>query len=271
MSEEVNATPVDDGLVVNTGTEATTEPAKAADLAPASATEHDKKPVEADLSEGAQKAINKKHWEAKEAERKATTLQARVDELEALQRQTPASEAVNVPEMPDPYSDDFQQQIQARDDAIRHNAGIDADKRFNTQQQQNQQDEAQRQQVASAEQARQSYLGKAAERGFDAEEVSKAAADIVNYGVSDAVAEMLLTEADGADMTMYLRQNPADLQNMQSMPLHAQISHMNNVVRIGAESLKPKTSNAPPPPTDISAGGPLAEVDPLLEGLTINI
>lgn len=263
--------PADDGVIVNTG-DVTETPEKGADLAPASEAEHKDQPQESDYSEGAKKAINKKHWEAKEAQRETVAIQAKYDALKASQE--PTGTAPVVPDLPDIdllSNEEYQVQMKARDTALIQQADFNAAQNYQNKQAQIRQDEALRQQQTDATNLRQTYANKATERGFDADEVLRAATDIANYGVSDAVADMLLNVDDGPDMTLYLRQNPETLAALQSMPVHQQIDHMSNVVRINAESLKPKSSNAPPPPTDISAGGQLNEPDPLLEGLTLNI
>lgn len=272
MSEE-NALPTeaapDDGVIVNTGA-VTETPEKGADLATASEAEHEQKPQESDYSEGAKKAINKKHWEAKEAQRETVALQAKYDALKASQE--PTGTAPIVPELPDIEllsNEEFKEQMKARDNALTQQADFNAAQNYQTKQAQIQQDEALKQQQTDATNLRQTYANKATERGFDADEVLRAATDIANYGVSDAVADMLLNVDDGPDMTLYLRQNPEILTALQSMPVHQQIAHMSNVVRINAESLKPKTNDAPPPPTDIQAGGPVKQTDPLLEGVVI--
>lgn len=269
MSEEVTATPVSDGVVITTA-EPTQEPKQAAELAPASETEHEKTPVDSEYSEGAKKAINKKHWQAEEAKRETAALRAELDQLKAGSVAATV-EPKDVPVIDENlYGEELTAALQERDAIVVQNAEISADARFNEKQQQSQYEESLRQQQATAKEMYNDFLGKAVEQGFEAEEVSSAATDISQYGVSDAVAGMIVADADGGAMAMYLRQNPQELQNLQTMPVHMQVTHMNNVIRQGAESIKPKTSNAPPPPTDITAGGPLTTVDPLLEGATFN-
>ena len=260
----------DDGITIKTEEVVTETPEKGADLATASEAEHDQKPQESDYSEGAKKAINKKHWEANEAQRETAAIQAELDALKASQE--PTGTAPIVPELPDIEllsNEEFKEQMKARDNALTQQADFNAAQNYQIKQAQIQQDEVLRQQQTDATNLRQTYANKATERGFDADEVLRAAADIAKYGVSDAVADMLLNVDDGPDMTLYLRQNPEILTALQSMPVHQQISHMSNVVRINAESLKPKTNDAPPPPTDIAAGGPVKQTDPLLEGVVI--
>ena len=266
MSEE-NATPVNDGVVIETAP-AETKPEVAAELAPASESGHEQTTAEVEFSDGATKAINKKHWQAKEAERQRDALQAELDTLKAGQQVAPA-EAQVVPDAPDGFDDDYLEKLAARDDVIRRNAEIMAQAGYATQQAQTQQDEANRQQQAKNAEVRDAYAGRATGLGLEAEQVMTETAEIINFGISDAIYGMISTEADGPLLAHYLRQNPSELTAMQSMPVHQQVAHMTNVVRQGAESIKPKTSQAPPPPTDIRAGGALNEVDPLLEGLVI--
>lgn len=260
----------DDGITISTVNDVPETPAKGADLAPASDAEHKDQPQESDFSDGAKKAINKKHWEAKEAQRETAAIRQELDALKASQE--PTGTAPVVPDLPDIDllgNDEFAEQMKARDNALIQQAEFNAGQALQAQQAQIRQDDVLRQQQTDATNMRQTYANKATERGFDADEVLRAATDIANYGVSDAVADMLLNVDDGPDMTLYLRQNPETLTALQSMPIHQQIDHMSNVVRLNAESLKPKSSNAPPPPTDIQPGGPVKQTDPLLDGVVI--
>lgn len=269
MTDELNATPVTAEPVIETREDVATSPEVGADLATASDTGHEQKPVEAELSDGAKKAINKQHWKAQEAGRRADALQARLDVIEAEKAQQSVGTAPAIPDMPDQYDDDFAVKLAARDDAIRQNAEFGANQRLVDQQAQFQSDEATRLQQVESAKVQQTFVDTATEQGFEPSRVIQAAQAIGNYGVSDAVAGMLTTEADGPAMIMYLEQNPMELQNMQSMPVHLQVSHMNNIVRVGAASHKPQVSSAPPPPTKVTTSGNMSETDPLLDGLVI--
>lgn len=265
MSEELNATPVTAEPVIETREDV----AQNAELATASETGHEQNPVEEVLSDGAKKAINKQHWKAQEAGRRADSLQAELDAVNAEKAKQSVGTPPVIPDMPDQYDDDFASKLTVRDEAIRQNAEFGANQRFTDQQAQFQRDEATRVQQAESDKVHKVFIDKATEQGFEPSRVVQAAQAIGNYGVSDAVAGMLTTEADGPAMILYLEQNPMELQAMKSMPLHLQVSHMNNVVRAGAASHKPQISSAPMPPTQVATSGAMSETDPLLEGLVI--
>ena len=280
MSKEALATPSDDGITVSTPEQAkpeeTTnpEPVKAPEEGSALAPDTDAeqaKPSEPELSDAARKAINKKHWQAKEAERKAADLQRRLDELESKQNVS-SSEVPEVPPMPDPLGmsdEEFNRKAAERDAVLAQRARAEAQQSFNEQQNQTQQEEARRQQEAENERVRNEYAQKAVGLGLGADEVIQQTVEVLNYGVSDAVAEMISTEADGPLLATYLRQNPDQIDAMRTMTVAQQAIHMSTLVRQGAESLKPRTSGAPPPPTDVQGGGSLNQPDPLLEGVVI--
>ncbi len=274
MTEETTLPPADDGVTVTTETttEATLE--TAAPLASASEDGHEQT-TESELSK-AQKAINKKHWQAEEAKRETATVQAELDALKSSQSAGPDVAPV-VPDMPDYLAlteAEFRAQMLERDAALTKNAEYTAGQKFQASQAERQTEDARLTQQVEADKFRQTYASRATELGLDAQEVLTATGDIYTYGVSDVVAGMLTDtspDADGPLLALYLRQNPIELQNLQSMPLHKQAEHMATVIRQGAASLKPKMSNAPPPPTDVTGGGSLNKVDPLLEGVTISV
>ena len=243
----------------------TTEPEQTVDLAPTEEPES--------AEDKTRKAINKKHWQMEEARRETAAVRAELDALKAEQH-TPVTAPI-VPDMPDYLAlteDEFRAQMVERDTALTKKAEYDAGLNYQTQQTARQNEDAQREQQAESDKFRASYADRATELGLDADEVLAATGDIYNYGVSDAVAGMLTDpKGDGPLLAMYLRQNPLELQAMQSMPLHAQVEHMNSVIRTGAASLQKKHSSAPPPPTRVTGGGSINKIDPLLEGVTISV
>lgn len=277
MTQE-NALPQDDGIVVSTVEQASPpeisqEPeSKAPVEGEALATSTDvepAKPQEPELTEAARKAINKKHWQAKEAERRAEALQA---ELDSIKAQSESAVVPDIPPLPDPFElsdEEYQQRMAERDKAMAARLEHDANIRAVELQQQAQQDEVLRQQQAESDRIRSEYAKKATGLGLNADDVMQHTVDVINYGVSDAVAEMFITEADGPLMASYLRNNPHELDSLRSMSIAQQVQHMYSSVRQGAESLKPRTSSAPPPPTEVAGGGQLNKPDPLLEGVTI--
>ena len=264
---EDNALPdvEDDGLVISTAGDSTeTEtPIEAAELAPAPEAEPEIQ--QESESDKAQKAINKKTWQFHEEKRRADALERELTEERAKGKPV---EAPKVPSLPDPYSlsdEEYRQQMTERDNALARKAEYDATQRYQAESTRRQQEEAQSKRQTEAANIRTQYTNRAAEAGLDVDEVLSATADIVNYGISDAVAEMIATEADGPQLAMWLRQNPTELQSLQSMPIYKQIDTLKAVQ---LKSSKTKTSKAPPPPTQIRSGGAVSREDDLLAGAT---
>ena len=94
-------------------------------------------------------AFNKQYGEKKQLERELEAQKARVAEFENKQREEMAANVGNIPALPDAFDDDYEQKIQARDEAIRAQA------QFNYSQQSHQQAQQAAQQQAA--QARDGY------------------------------------------------------------------------------------------------------------------
>ena len=92
-----------------------------AELAPDSDEEHEEQPQvdeEAKKQAAIQKVINEKTFKAKQAEREAKEYKARLEAYEAKEREQASKLYESIPEMPDPFDDDYDAKIKVRDEAI---------------------------------------------------------------------------------------------------------------------------------------------------------
>lgn len=209
------------------------------------------------------KAINRQHFKFREEERKRQELE---NELQKLREKHPEAGRPEVPPPPDPFDEDYEQKVAARDKAIQ--AQIQYDTRQNLMaevQRRQQQEQAQKQQ--SELQARvQSYSQRAEQAGIDAQDLAVAGAAVASYGINDNLAQYILNDEKGPLITMHLSRHPEVLEQIQSLdPVSAAVHIATQVVP--QVSAAPDKTKAPKPPETLGGGGaPPVEEGP--EGAT---
>ena len=273
--DEESLLPAEDGLVITTAAQMADpqEGEESEEVTANAGTETDAELAPADDDEDhhgdidkAQKAINKKTWQMHDERRKREAAEARIQELEAkIAVVKPVSV---VPPLPDPYAmsdDEYDRKMAERDAALERQAEERAEQRYAANQSRQQQEESNRLQQQEIVSIREKYAERSISLGYDADEVLKATADVVSFGVSDPVAEMIATDAQGPALAMWLRDNPRELKKLQTMPIYEQIETLRNVRK--GETRKTQ-SNAPKPPTDIRSGGAVSIREDVLAGAT---
>lgn len=204
--------------------------------------------------EAVNKVINKKHFEAKQAQREAEEYKRKFEELQASQQVTPQKSAV--PPMPDAFDDDYDTKIANRDRVLIQNAQIEAANQYqsNVEQQAQQQRLAQQQQdfMSKAEK----YSNRASELGVSKEELKTTGELLVNYGTNDVLADAILSDDQGPLISRYLASNPMELDKLNNSVLSNPIlaGAVFNEVKAKAANLKPKTTNTPAPAARVDGG-----------------
>lgn len=232
------------------------------DLAPVSDAEHEEKPQvdeEAAKQEAIQKAINKKHFEAKQAERERDEALAKVAEFEQKKREELAAQAGNIPPLPDPFDDDYEQQLKAREDALIAQANYNAQNQAYLHSQQiQQQQEAQAKQQAQAK-LEQDFLTNARSTGAKDDEIVSVVNTLVQAGLQGDLGSAIMADKDGFFIAKHLAENPMEAYELSTMnPILAGAKYAE--LRSKASALKPQVSKAPKPVTNLQGNG----VDPEL-------
>lgn len=198
------------------------------------------------------KAIHKKHYEMVQAQQETERLR---QQLQLQQSQAPQVERPTIPNTPDPYDDNFDQQIKARDKAVQDAANFDAQQQMLYQQQQFQQ----QQQIYAVQQAvreRQvAFITRATKSGITEAELSTTIQTVDAYGgVGQQLSEFLLTDEMGPGITTFLAKNPDEILKVQGMsPLQGAI-HLSTVLGPKAAAAR-KNTNPPPPANSLGGGG----------------
>ena len=203
-----------------------------------------------------QKRINVQHKKYRDEERARVAAEEEKAKLAAeLEELRSKSVDLTIPPVPDPYADDFDDQVKRRDEAIRLNAEHQVQQKRLAEQKEK--DEAAR--VAKEDEA---YKAKVAgfesnlvKHGLDPSEVTEASKTVLSYGISETFQDVLVEDDDGPLFVAYLANNPLELEEMKGMSTLQLLNHLNGDIRQKASLLKPQTSRAPDPPITLQGGG----------------
>ena len=202
----------------------------------------------------ANEAFNKQYGEKKQLERELEAERAKNAEFERKQREAMQNSVAEIPPLPDPFDDNYEAKIKARDEAVR------ANERFTAMQQaQQQQQQLAQQQAAQAKQAElnasiETYSKKAISLGINQNELQAAGTAVASYGLPDDLVIHILNDSDGPLITKHLAANPQDGYQLASMSPYAVGSFIDNI-KSKASALKPKQTNAPKPPAQLQGNG----------------
>jgi len=205
----------------------------------------------------ANEAFNKQYGEKKQLERDNAAQAAELQKFQQAERERQAAQVGDIPAMPDAFDDDFDIKVKQRDEALIAQANYNAQNQSYLQQEQfNQQQAAQAKQV-KVQESMANYSQKATELGIKQEELQSAANVVANYGLSDDLVMHILADSDGPLITKHLAANPQDGYQLASMSPYS-VGQFLDGIKTKASALKPKTSSAPNPATNLQGNG----VDP---------
>lgn len=227
-----------------------------ADLAPDSEAVHEAQPQvdeQAKAQEAINKRIGKKTFEAEQAKRERDEARAELERLQKAEYERQAAQVGNIPPIPDPFEDDYEAKVKARDEAILAKARFDAQQKSMQEQEQARQQEAQQAKAVELQQKMTGYSQKAVELGIKPEELQAAGNTVAQYGFSDDLVLHILGDSEGPVITKYLAANPQEgIELAQMSPYSVGIKLEG--IKEKAKALKPKTTNAPPPSQKIEGG-----------------
>lgn len=238
-----------------------------ADLAAASGGDHEQSTSDSIDQDAVNKAINKKHFQMKEAERKAEASDKRAGELEArLQKLEQGDEPV-IPPIVDQYDEDYEAKVKARDEAIQRKWQFDSQQKTAADQATRTQNEQVQAQQAKVDGLVSEYNDRSVKLGLDATKVESAGNRVVEYGISADLAQFILADPEGPLITTYLAENPLELDRLGKMtPMQAAV-RVNSTIREKAAPLKPKVTQAPEPAEVLNGRGAPEGKEPWLQGV----
>jgi hypothetical protein len=221
--------------------------------------EGEDQPHKVEFSEEQQRVFNetigKKTAKMREAERAAEQERQRREQLEQELNQLKAPRRPEIPPAPDPYDDDYEQQLAARDEALLKRAQFDAMEQARQQQAQYAQQQAQQEAEQKLNTTVKTYAERAGKLGIKPEDLQRAGSYVGQVGLDDSVARYILNDEQGPSITVYLASNPLELDAIRQMdPMQAAV-HIATTVRDRAASSRPKPSLAPDPVESVSGSG----------------
>lgn len=205
-------------------------------------------------------AISKKVFKAKEAEREAARLRKELDAIKAAQpKETPP----DIPPMPEPYAENYEAEVAARDKAIRARAEYEL-RESQRAEDQLRADAASGDKAAEQFQAKVSeYMGRAKALGVTEQELQAAGQSVANYGIHDELVGFILDSEAGPLITRYLSKNLAELDKLSEMsPIKAAV-YIENVLKHKAVGSRKTTSAPDPVDTLRGTGAPRKERGPV--------
>jgi len=233
----------------------------------ATATEDSEEPEEEPLSAAAQKLIATKAFEAREASRKAKELEQRLAAIEQQSSTQPKAVELTVPDRWDFDSDaEYQKAINAYADAKAAQVVDQQRQQFEQQQKQALQQQALAEQYKTLETKVASYTEKAKALGINSTELSTAGDVVASYGIRDDIAGAILSDDEGALMTMYLASNPSVIAKLNAASNFMEAASLFGTIKTKAAAMRRKPSNAPKPPTVLKSSSGKSEG--LLKGAT---
>lgn len=247
------------------------EPEEAAELATDSDEESEDEPQESE-EEKAKKvnqdkvnaAINRKHREMMEAKEEAERYKQQLSQYQSKAE----SNAPTIPEEPDPFSDNYKQDKEAYNAALRKHATWEAEQSMaQSYKQQIEQANSQKQAEDEHEKVK-GYAQKAKTFGISPSDLQQYGQSAGQY-LNKEMAMRIVSDDEGPLLTKYLAQNPMEAMQLSQMNDYEAAIHIERNIRPTARSLKTKTSTAPKPPTKVrGSGGKIENESPLLKGAT---
>lgn len=151
-----------------------------------------------------------------------------------------------IPLMPDPFEDQFEAKMAARDAAVEQAARWDAVQAMTAYQREQQARQAQAAQEQELRQTVDSYNARASRLGIKADELQSAGRQIAAVGMDEALVKHILHDSHGPAVTVYLGNHIDELDKVRAMdPIKAAIYIE---TEIKPKAGKPK--KAPPPTLD---------------------
>lgn len=219
--------------------------------------------------DGAQKAINKQHAKFRDEERKRIASDDRAADFERQLNEIKAKDdTVVIPPVPDPYAEDYAEQVTARDAAIRRSAEVEAGKTAEANQQSANKEASQRAESDRIGVLVEGYDKRAVTLGLSVDDVKQAGQTVIDNGLPGELAEFLLSDEDGPLITKHLAANPIAVDELRNMPVTSAVLKIHTSIREAASALKPQASGAPDPIEVLSGRGAGEKEHPLLKGAT---
>lgn len=230
--------------------------------------ERDGAPLPPDVQAKLDRAMSKKtamHYKKlREVEARAEAAERRAEELA---KYAPQQQAPEVPEPPDPYADDYDQQMERYRASIAQRAQWEVLERDRLTQQQRQQALDAQRELEQRNKTVAEYAARSTKLGIKQTELQKAALAIQDYGIDMRLAQRIVKEDYGPGITLYLSKNPQVLADLHAMPYEDAVVTLATTVKEAAKAAR-QARTPPPDPVRRDRGTGLREREMGPEGAT---
>jgi len=256
MSEQIEAVEVDEAANFVIEETETVETAATTETTP-----EEKVETPEDKLAQLESVVKEKAFKEREARREAEQLQEQLAKLKAEQ---PQESRPNVPDLPDPFDDDFADKVRQRDEALAKAVKFDAEQNMLQQQAQQAQQQQALQEQQLLNKRMQTYTERATALGVSSDDLRVAGQQVANYGIDDQVASFVLDHDQGPLITKYLSTSPMELDAIRQMsPMQAAV-YIESSVKGKAAQLGVKKQTTAPEPVEVlnGAGAPVYDEGP---------
>lgn len=221
--------------------------------------ERDGAPLPPEVQAKLDRAMSKKtamHYKKlREVEARAEAAERRAEELAQY---APQQKAPDIPPPPDPFSDNYDKEMEQYRASIAQRAQWDILERDRqAQHQRNELLEAQRE-LEQRNKVVASYAERSTKLGIKQTELQKAATTLQDYGIDMRLAQRIVKEDYGPGITLYLSKNPQVLADLQAMPYEDAIVTLSTTVKEAAKAAR-HARTPPPDPVNRDKGTGLRE------------
>ena len=210
--------------------------------------------------EKANAAFNKQYGEKKQLERDLAAQREENAKYQQAERDRQQAAVGNLPDFPDEFDDNFEEKKAEYLNALQAQANFNATNNAYEQQQQASQQQAAQAQQVKAHESMASYSQKATELGIKPEELQAAGNAVMQYNLSNDLTMHILNDPDGPLITKHLAEHAQDGYQLAAMGFSPDAGRFLDGIKVKASALKPKTSSAPAPATNLSGNG--VAIDP---------
>ena len=203
----------------------------------------------------AQQAINKKHWQMMNERRAREAAEAETARIRAM---LPQEQAPVIPDIPDPYDwteAEYKAKMAERDTAVRKAADYDANRNNERRQQQANTQQRQQQEQQARQDKAEAYTAKAKALNIPPQELAAAGQTCVALDIGDTLADYILGDEQGPQVTVYLARNPSEIEKLRSMSPMSAAAYIATNIKPQAAKNSSAPGSLPPPPDGVSGGG----------------
>lgn len=230
--------------------------------------ERDGAPLPPEVQAKLDRAMSKKtamHYKKlREVEARAEAAERRAEEFA---KYAPQQQAPEVPEPPDPFADDYDQQMERYRASIAQRAQWEVLERDRLTQQQRQQALDAQRELEQRNKTVAEYAARSTKLGIKQTELQKAALALQDYGIDMRLAQRIVKEDYGPGITLYLSKNPQVLADLHAMPYEDAVVTLATTVKEAAKAAR-QARTPPPDPVRRDRGTGLREREMGPEGAT---